>query len=199
MLEEALGVLRQLWQGSEQSHRGRHYTVDHARIYDVPDPLPPIYIAAAGPLAAALAGGIGDGLIAVGPSPEVVKAFRAAGGAGKPCYGQAHVCWAPTDADARRVAHEWWPTAAVPGELGQELPLPRHFEQASERVTEDDVAEVVVCGPDPEAHVAKLQELAEAGFDHVYVGQVGPDQEGFFRFYEREMLPRLRRKLYVAA
>jgi G6PDH family F420-dependent oxidoreductase len=199
MLEEAVGVLRLLWHGGEQSYRGRHYKVDHARIYDVPDPLPPIYIAAAGPLAAALAGGIGDGLIAVGPSPEVVKAFRAAGGAGKPCYGQAHVCWAPTDADARRVAHEWWPTAAVPGELGQELPLPRHFEQASERVTEDDVAEVVVCGPDPEAHVAKLQELAEAGFDHVYVGQVGPDQEGFFRFYEREMLPRLRRKLYVAA
>jgi coenzyme F420-dependent glucose-6-phosphate dehydrogenase len=199
MLEEAIEVVRLLWQGGEQSHRGKHYTVDHARIYDVPDPLPPIYVAAGGPLAAELAGRIGDGLVSVGPSAEVVEAFRAAGGAGKPCYGQAHVCWAPTDAEARRVAREYWPTAAVPGELGQELPLPRHFEQASERVTEADVAEVIVCGPDPEAHVAKLEELAQAGFDHVYVGQVGPDQAGFFRFYQREVLPRVRRKLDVAA
>ncbi|HEY7062365.1 MAG TPA: TIGR03557 family F420-dependent LLM class oxidoreductase [Chloroflexota bacterium] len=199
MLEEAVAVLRLLWQGGEQSHRGRHYMVDHARVYDVPDPLPPIYVAASGPESAELAGRIGDGLVSVGPNPEVVKAFRAAGGAGKPRYGQVHVCWAPTEAEARRVAHKWWPTSAVPGELSQELPLPRHFEQATQKVTQNDVAETLLCSPDPERHVAKVLELAKAGFDHVYVAQAGPDQEGFFRFYEREVLPRLRRQLDVAA
>jgi len=199
MLAEAVRVLRLLWQGGEQSHRGRYYTVDHARIYDVPDPLPPIYVAAAGPESAKLAAQLGDGLVSVGPSADVVQAFQAAGGAGKPRYGQVHVCWAPSDAEARRVAREWWPTAAVPGELGQELPLPRHFEQATRHVTEDEVAQSLLCSADPEAHVAKVQELARAGFDHVYVAQAGPDQEGFFRFYEREVLPRLRRQLDVAA
>ena len=72
-----------------------------------------------------------------------------------------------------------------------ELPLPRHFEQAAEAVTPEDVAESVVCGPDPERHLAAIREYAEAGYDHVYVHQVGPDQEGFFRFYESEVLPKL--------
>jgi len=170
-----------------------------ASVDDLPDPLPPIYVAAAGPLSAALAGRIGDGLISVVSSAKIVHAFQAAGGDSKPRYGQVHVCWGPTDAEARRLALHWWPNAAVPGQLGQELPLPRHFEQASQLVTEDDVAEALVCSADPERHVAKLQEMARAGFDHVYVGQAGPDQEGFFRFYQREVLPRVRRQLDVAA
>ena len=90
---------------------------------------------------------------------------------------------------ARRTAHDLWPNAAIGGELGQELPLPRHFEQAAEMVSEDDVAERVVCGPDPERHLAQIRKYVDVGFDHVYVHQVGPDQEGFMRFYEREILP----------
>ena len=73
-----------------------------------------------------------------------------------------------------------------------ELPLPAHFEEAAELVGEDDVAESVVCGPDPERHLAAIREYLDAGYDHVYVHQVGPDQEGFFDFYEREILPELR-------
>ena len=58
-------------------------------------------------------------------------------------------------------------------------------------VNEADVAETVVCGPDPELHLSKITEFAEAGFDHVYVHQVGPDQEAFFSFYEQEILPKI--------
>ena len=161
MLEEAIAVLRLLWQGGEQSHRGRYYTVDHARIYDVPDPLPPIYVAASGELPRSLQPISATAWSRSGRARRSVKAYRAAGGTG-PRYGQIHVCWAPTDAEARRVGREWWPNAAVPGELSQELPLPRHFEQATQDVTEDDVAKSLVCSADPEAHVAKLQELAQA-------------------------------------
>lgn len=121
-------------------------------------------------------------------SGGLVECFDAGGGDGKPRYGQLTVCYAPSDAEARRIAYEWWPNAAIKGDLGQELPLPAHFEQAASMVTEDDVAESVVCGPDPELHRAKIREFAEAGFDHVYVHQVGPDQEPFLAFYEREVL-----------
>ena len=70
--------------------------------------------------------------------------------------------------------------------------MPAHFEEAAELLDEEKIAAGVVCGPDPERHVAAIEEYVEAGYDHVYVHQVGPDQEGFFDFYEREVLPRLR-------
>ena len=198
MLEEAIQVIRLLWQGGVHSHRGHHYTVDHARVYDLPDPLPPIYVAASGPRTAELAARAGDGLITVGASTQVAEAFEAAGGGSKPRYAQVHVCWAADEATARRTAHEYWAMAALPGQLGQELPEPRHFEQATSLVREEDVAKALVCGPDPERHVAKIMEAVQAGYDHVYVNQAGPDQEGFFRFYEREVLPRVRSQAQAA-
>ena len=148
-------------------------------------------VAAAGQRAAEMAGRIGDGLIGTSLDQSVLKAFKEAGGDGKPRYGKVTVCWAQDERTARKTAFEWWPNVAIPGELGQELSLPRHFEQAVEMVTEDDVAKAIVCGPDPERHLEALRSYAAAGFDHVYVHQVGPDQEGFFQFYEREVLPKV--------
>ncbi len=192
MLEEAVAVIRLLWQGGSQSHRGRHYTVEHARLYTLPDEPTPIMVAASGPKAAELAGRIGDGFIGTSAQRELLETFAAAGGTGKPRYGQATVCWAEDEAMARRIAHEQWPTGALPGELGQELPTPAHFAQAAQLVTEEAIAEAVVCGPDPERHVAEIRRYADAGYEQVYVHQIGPDQEGFLRFYEREVLPRFR-------
>jgi G6PDH family F420-dependent oxidoreductase len=188
MLEEAVDVIRRLWKGGLVSHRGRHYTVDRARLYSVPDEPPPLAVAAASEEAATLAGQIGDALVTTAPDRELVQAFDAAGGAGKPRYGQLTVCWAESEDEAIRTAHEWWPNAALRGELAQELPLPRHFEQASSTLSPEQVADAVVCGPDPERHRRAIEEFQQAGFDHVYVHQVGPDQDGFIRFYEREIL-----------
>jgi coenzyme F420-dependent glucose-6-phosphate dehydrogenase len=188
MLEEAIAVIRLLWKGGYQSHHGRHYTVEEARLYTLPDELPPIVVAAGKPGAAQLAGNAGDGLIGTAPDADLLSEFDGAGGLGKPRYGQLTVCWARDEATARKTALEWWPNAAAPGDLGQELPLPRHFEQVAELITEDDVAEKVVCGPDPGAHRAAIEEFGEAGYDHVYVHQVGPDQEGFLDFYTGEIL-----------
>lgn len=190
MLEEAIAVIRLLWQGGLKSHRGRHYTVENARIYTLPDEPPPIYVAAAGPKAATLAGRCGDGLVSTSPNETVVDTFRRSGGDGKPRVGQLSVCWAQNEATARQTAYRAWPTSGLSGALWQELPLPKHFEQASSSVTEEDVAQSIVCGPDSEAHVAAIDKFVEAGYDHVYIHQVGPDQAGFFRFYQREILPR---------
>lgn len=191
-LEEAIEVMRLLWEGGPHTHRGRHFTVQQARVYDLPDRPPPVLVAAKGDRATDLAGRVGDGLIAVAPEADTVRGFERAGGAGKPRFGQVHVCWAEDEGAARRTAHEWWPNAAIGGELGLELPLPRHFEQAAETVREEDVAETVPCGPDPERHIAAIREYADAGFDHVWVHQIGPDQQGFLRFYRDQVLPKLR-------
>jgi coenzyme F420-dependent glucose-6-phosphate dehydrogenase len=192
MLEEAVEVIRMLWQGETLTYRGVYYIVENARIYTLPDQLPPILVAASGPQAAEVAGRIGDGLITTAPEVELRERFESDGGTGKPRYGQLTVCWGPDEATAQRTAHEYWPTAALRGELSQQLPTPAHFEQAAKMVRQEDVAQAVICGPDPERHIAGVREFLEAGYDHVYIHQVGPDQEGFFRFYERDVLPKLR-------
>jgi G6PDH family F420-dependent oxidoreductase len=195
MLEEAVEVIRLLWQGGQQSHYGKYYTVENARLYTLPDEPPPIIVAASGPKGADLAGRIGDGLCATSPDKDTVQKFEKAGGKGKPRFAELTVCWAETEAKARRTAREFWPNAAIKGELTQILPAPAHFEQASKMVTEEDVAKEILCGPNPKPHFAKLEEYAEAGFDHVWVHQVGPNQEGLFRFYEEEIFPKLPQRL----
>jgi G6PDH family F420-dependent oxidoreductase len=191
MLEEAIEVIRTLWRGGMQSHRGRFYSVEDARIYDLPDELPRIAVAASGPEAAELAGRCGDALVSVAPKEELVEAFAKSGNGGAR-YGQVTVCWAEDEQTARRTALEYWPNAALPGKLFTELPLPEHFEQlGNELVTEEKLAESIICGPEPTRHLEGIRKFAEVGFDSIYVHQVGPDQEGFLRFYSDEVIPRL--------
>ncbi|MDQ3572658.1 MAG: TIGR03557 family F420-dependent LLM class oxidoreductase [Actinomycetota bacterium] len=192
-LEEAIEVIRELWKGGLTSHHGRHFTVENARVYTLPEELPPIMVASAGERATELAARAGDGMYGLVPDSEMIEQFQNAGGRGKPRFGQVHVCWAESEDRARRTALECWPNAVTSGNLPWELPLPSHFEAATEWADEDAVAESVVCGPDPEAHVAAIQEFIDAGYDHVYFHQIGPDQERFIDFAERELLPRLRR------
>lgn len=191
MLEEAVEVIRALWSGEVTSHRGRHYRVQNAKLYTLPESLPPIRVAASGPRMAERAARMADGLIATAPDKELVKAFQDAGGSG-PLIGQVSVCWAESEAAARRTAHEWWPTAALHGEVSQELPNPSQFTDLVKSVTEDQVAEVILCSPDAEQHLEKIREYEQAGFDHVYVHQIGPDQAGYLDFAKREILPALK-------
>jgi G6PDH family F420-dependent oxidoreductase len=189
MLEEALAVMRELWTGEMHSHDGEHYTVENAQLFTLPEEPPDVAVAASGTEMASAAGRLGDALVSTAPSEDVVESFADADGADAPRYGQATVCWAETADEARETVREWWPNSALPGELGQELATPTHFEQATELVSEDDAVEHIPCGPDPDRHVEAIEQFADAGFDHVYLHQVGPDQEGFFRFYEEEVLP----------
>jgi coenzyme F420-dependent glucose-6-phosphate dehydrogenase len=190
-LEEAIGVIRRLWDGATVHHRGEHVQVEGAQLSTRPAVPPPLLVAASGRRGAELAGRLGDGLVGVTADAELVQVFESSGGKGKRCHGQVHVCWAEDEAAARRTALEWWPQAALAPALLTELARPEDFEAATADVTEDQVARAVVCGPDPEAHLAAIARFAGAGFDHVYVHQVGPDQDGFFRFYEQVVLPEL--------
>lgn len=188
-LEEAIEVIRKLWEGRLTSHRGEHFTVENARIYSLPEEPPPLLVAVAGESSVELAARAGDGLVGTAPVAESVDQFRSEGGEGKPTFGQLHVCWAEAEEAAKKLALEQWPNSALGGSFFLELPLPTHFEEAAEALHVDDIAESIVCGPDPERHRAAIQEYVDAGYDHVYIHQVGPDQEGFLDFYEREVLP----------
>jgi G6PDH family F420-dependent oxidoreductase len=190
MLEEAIGILRELWTGKLTSHHGRHFTVENARIYSLPDEPPPIHVSAFGPKAAALAARVGDGLVTVAPKPDIVQRYRAAGGKGK-VIAAAKFCWGEDEAQARKLAHELWPTEAVQGQISQELPMPSHFVQATAQVSEEMVANAVPCGPDPQVHAAALQKYLDAGFDEIYVNQIGSDLGGFLRFFDEEVRPLL--------
>ena len=191
MLEEAVGIIRALFAGGNVNHRGRHFTVEDAELFTRPDESPPIHLAAGGTRTAELAGRIADGLIGVVPSPAHVDAFEAAGGRGKPKFAQLHVCCDEDEDRARKTAHRFWPNGAVQGAALTELPRPRAFDDLAALVREEDVADVVVCGNDPERHLRRIAEFATAGFDTVYVHQVGPDQDAFFDFYARAVIPHL--------
>lgn len=187
MLEEAIDVIRLLWQGDYQTHRGKHYRVENARLYTLPDELPAIAVAAGGPEAAKLAAEKGDALISTAPDKELIQAYEKAGGKGER-YGQLTVCFDKNEKRAAKTALEIWPNAGLGGELSYELPLPRHFEQAAANLDEETIAENVVCGADVDKYLGKITEFEDAGFDHVYIHQVGRDQESFFEFAERELL-----------
>ena len=190
LLEEAVEVIRLLWQGGEQTRRGPHYTVDHARVYTLPDEPPDIFVAGTAPKAAQLAGRIGDGFISTAPESDYVKAFEDAGGKGKPKLGMMHCAH---DVDAKtgleRAAREW-PNLALKGPLSQDLATPADFEAAAAMVDEADVAESCPHGPDPEPYLEQIGAYADAGFTHVYLHQIGDNQDEFAEFARRELLPR---------
>ncbi|HEY8978059.1 MAG TPA: TIGR03557 family F420-dependent LLM class oxidoreductase [Streptomyces sp.] len=192
MLEEAVQIIRRLFTGEQVSHRGKHYTVENARLYTVPEEPIPVDVSAFGPHAAETAARIGDGLITMAPDTGLVDRFRRGGGGSKPVYGGLKVCWGTDREKAVSTAHRLWANQQLPGELAQLLPTPRHFEQASALVTEERTAASIPCGDDPDVHVEALQAFVDAGFDSVYVSQIGPDQQGFFDFYRTKVLPRLR-------
>jgi G6PDH family F420-dependent oxidoreductase len=187
MLEEAVEVIRTL---CSQSHRGRHYRVENARIYDLPEQLSPILISGFGSKSTDLAARIGDGFRTLSPEKEAVETVREKGGSDKLIAGGMKVCWDEDEQRTRKTAHRLWPNDGLPGELAQILPTSAHFEQASELVSEEQIAEAIPCGPDLDAHLEKIGEYEDAGFDELYVQQVGDGHERMFELYSQDILPR---------
>jgi G6PDH family F420-dependent oxidoreductase len=188
MLEEAVDVIRRMWTGETVDHRGDFYEVENARLFDPPAAAPPIVVSAFGPKAIDLAARIGDGYWGTSPQGELIDKYREAGGTG-PRYAQIDVCWAPDEASARKTVHEVWPNGGISGQLSQDLPTWTHFEEAAAMVTEDDAVEHVPCGPEVGPIVESVRSYLDAGYDHLYFHQIGPDQEGFLRFWSDELAP----------
>lgn len=188
MLEEAVDVIRQLWTGETVDHRGEFYEVENAKLFDPPGEAPPIVVSGFGPKAIELAAKIGDGYWGHSPEREVVESFEKAGGKG-PRYAQLNLCWAEDEESGRKTAYEIWPNAGVPGQLSQDLPTWTHFEEASQMVSEEEATKSTPCGPEVQPVLDSVQQYLDAGYDHLYLHQIGPDQEGFFTFWTDELQP----------
>jgi len=192
MLEEAIAVIRELWTGEVVSHEGRFYTVDTARIYTLPSEPIPIYVSAFGPKALDLVCDVADGFITTQPDADSVKTFKKAKGAGAPTQAGFKVAWGPSRDEAIDAAYRLWPNSGVPGELAQVLPSPQHFEQAAKLVTREKFAEQGAFGPDPDDHIAAFAPYVEAGFDEIYVANMGPHYAELMSAYGESVLPQLR-------
>lgn len=179
-----------MWSGSLTTSYGEHYVVENARLYTLPERLPEILVSGFGPKAISLAAEVGDGFMTAMPNAADVRSYRDQGVTGL-TQGGLKVCWAPDKAQARSTVHRLWRNMFLPGQPAQDLSLPRHFDEASSLVSEQMVTGLPL-GPDPEGHVAAVREYIDAGFDEVYVAQIGPDQAGMIDFYECEVLPYLR-------
>jgi len=181
-------LIRKLWEGEYTTEHGKFYTVENARIYTLPDQLPPIYVAASGPQAGKLAAKIGEGLISTSPDKETVEAYTTMGGK-EPVIGQITVCWGKDEQEQVEIAKKYWGYTILPGQFSQELALPLYFEQGLELASNENVGQAITCGPDVERYHQQIQTYIDAGFTHVYLHQVGPDQQGFIDFAKREILP----------
>jgi G6PDH family F420-dependent oxidoreductase len=190
MLEEAVEIMRELWKGGVVSHHGKHYTVENARVYTLPEKPVEILVSGFGPKAIEVAARIGEGYVSTMPDGDMVRQFREQGGGDRVCQAGFKAAYADTEEEGARIAYEKWPNAGVPGELSQVLPSPKHFEQAAQLVTQDMVKEAFVCGKDPQAHLDMIDQYAQAGFDEVYVANTGPHWQGLFDLYQQHVLPK---------
>ncbi|MGI9007203.1 MAG: TIGR03557 family F420-dependent LLM class oxidoreductase [Streptosporangiaceae bacterium] len=193
-LAEAVQIIRKLFTGDYVNFDGKHYTVERARLYDLPKSQVPIGIALSGPDSVQLAAEHGDAMITTVPDAGLVKAFAKAGGKDKPRYGQMAICY---DTDLGRAianAQRLWSWAAPGWFVMSELPEPRSFEAAAQSVTQEQITDLVPCGPDVEAHVAAAKKWVDAGFTHLALVQIGAaSQKTFLNWAERELLPALRK------
>jgi G6PDH family F420-dependent oxidoreductase len=191
VFREALEIIRLLWQGGYRSYEGKHLRLEDARLFDLPDTPPLMPVAAGGPEAARIAAELGDGLFANEPRPELVEAYRKAGGNG-PRYAEVPLAWAPDEDAAAQAVLETTRWALTGWKVMSELPNPVNFAAATTTVTADDVKGQFACGPDAERHLEVARQFADAGFDRLVLMNAGPDPEGFIDFFARELAEPLR-------
>ena len=192
MLVEAVEIIRRLWDGGYVNHHGEYYDVESAKLFDRPEPAPPLGIAVSGQESCGLAGATADFMVSTEPKAELVQMFGAAGGQGKPVVGQIAVCWGEDEATCRTMAHQQFGWSLGGWKIQSELPNVPNFEAFVAAVSEDAVTEKVPCGPDTDKIVASVKEFFDAGFTEVALVQIGPEQAAFCNLFERELAAKLR-------
>ncbi len=190
MLTEAIDIMTLLWSGGVHTFTGKHYVVNHAQLYDLPERPLPIVVGVSGPKSIALAAEKAQGIMATEADPELVQRFRDDGGQG-PAYAEAVLAYAPSVEEGLSIAHERFRFSALGWAVNSELPTVAGFEAATKTVRPEDLAESVAAGPDVEVHLAAIRKYVDAGFDHIVLTQPGPDQAAFLRFFTEQLKPRL--------
>jgi coenzyme F420-dependent glucose-6-phosphate dehydrogenase len=193
---ECADVIRALLAGERVTHRGRITVVD-CQLHSLPETPPLLLGAAVTPETAELIGGWADGLLTVSAPSEVlanvVRAFRAGGGEGKPMFLQIALSWAPTEDEALQHAYDQWRFNALGGEVNWDLRSPADFETATRFVRPEDMRGSVLVSSDLAQHTAWLREFVEIGFEELQLHQVGRNQRAFIDVFGTQVLPQLAR------
>jgi G6PDH family F420-dependent oxidoreductase len=192
MFAEAILIIRELFNGGYVTHRGTHYDVDHARLFDLPEKPVEIGVAASGKVSCTLAGELGDLLISTDPSEDLIKMFADAGGAGKPVACHIPVCWGKDETACRQLAYEQFPWTMGGWKIQSELPNPTNFEAYAAIVREEDVADKIPCGPGVDGILEAVKSFADVGYTDISLVQIGPNQAEFQQFFQQELGPALR-------
>jgi G6PDH family F420-dependent oxidoreductase len=192
MLLEAIEIIRALFEGGYVTYRGQHLDVEDAKLFDRPEEPVQIGVAVSGRSSCEIAGELGDFVIAVDPESELIEMFHESGGDGKPGVGQIPVCWGPDEAECRALAREQFRWSAGGWKVMAELPNPINFDAYSQFVREEDIAQMIPCGPESEGIVQGVKKFVDAGFDRVALVQVGDRQKEFCEFYQSELAEALR-------
>ncbi|HEY2193502.1 MAG TPA: TIGR03557 family F420-dependent LLM class oxidoreductase [Actinomycetospora sp.] len=191
MFRESLEIIRLLWRGGYQSYEGKHLTIEDARVFDLPESLPKIVVAAGGPRAAALAAALGDGLFVTEPRADLVQTYEEGGGDG-PRYAEVPLAYAATEQEAAQSARDLFRFGLTGWKVQAELPNPVNFDAATSWVSPQHMQQAFGCGPDTSRHVAIAQPFVDAGYDHLALINAGPDVDGFFDHARSELIGALR-------
>ncbi len=192
MFRESLEMIRLLWEGGYKSYDGKYLKLEDARVFDLPETLPRIAVAAGGPSSAKIAAELGDAIFVNEPKPELVSAYEDAGGSG-PKYAEVPLSYAPSEKEAAASAHEKFRFGLTGWKVLSELPNPVNFDAATAFITPDDMKETFGCGPDAERHLEVARQFVDAGFDHLALINAGPEPEPFFEFFANELAGPLRK------
>ncbi|WP_443478418.1 TIGR03557 family F420-dependent LLM class oxidoreductase [Novosphingobium aerophilum] len=187
MLEEAIDIFRLLWTQGAHNFQGAYFTVDHAQVFDLPSKPVPIVLGVSGPASIELARSKTDGIMTTDADPEIARGFP-----NGTKYVEVALAYAPSEEEGRETAHNRFRFSAFGWSVNSEIPTVEGFETATRFVRPDDLVDKIPAGPDPDQHLEAIGKAIDAGFDHIVLTGIGPDQAGFIRFFEEKLRPRLR-------
>jgi coenzyme F420-dependent glucose-6-phosphate dehydrogenase len=202
-LRESIRLINTLWTEDRVSFEGQFYRTENATIYDKPKHKVPIWVAASGPLAAAMAGQIAEGFICTsGKNPQLytdlsgkVVEGLARSGRSEDSVEKMIEVKVSFDADpqeAKALTRHWAALALSPEEkVGVEDPV--EMERLADALPLDRAASRWIVSSDPDEQVERIRPYIELGFRHLVFHAPGPDQARFLKLYADQVLPRLRK------
>jgi G6PDH family F420-dependent oxidoreductase len=191
MLREAIDVIRKLWTGRYIAHEGEHFTVEDARVFDLPAEPIPIFVAAGGPRAARLAAEKAEGVCITEPDDKIVQAYAKAGGGSEGVWGQVVTAFAPTRDEGLEDAHAQFRFSAGGWKVQSELPNPVNFAAATRMVTPEALGDSIPAGPDEDDHLKAMRSFLDVGVENLAVAYPGGDHASYMRFWREELQPEL--------
>lgn len=190
MLKEAVEIIQMLWKGDYCSYDGKYYQVEDAKVFDLPAEPIPLFMAAGGQKAAALAAHLGAGFCNTEPNADIINTYLEEGGNADDTWSQIVLSWNEDEDAAKQTAFEQFRFSTGGWKVQAELPSPVNFEAAVKQVKPDDIAQSIPCGPEAQRHIKGIKGYTDLGFKHVAVVYPGQDLDGFLDFW-KELRPQL--------